>query len=102
VRWWVVAPALSPLSLCVCGVRGCWRGGTAAAAWWRGGVCAVAACGGGRGAPCTFFDFKIHLRRELIWPLGAHSPRGGPAALGEGSFAVTVSAERPSPRANSR
>jgi hypothetical protein len=96
--WWPLR--FPPLS--VCGMRGWWRGGTAAAAWWRGGVCAAAASSGGCGAPCTFFYFKIHLRRELKVPLGAYPPRGSTHALGEGSFAGTVSAERPSPRANSR
>jgi hypothetical protein len=80
VRWWWPLRLPPPLSLSV------WRAGVVA--WWHGGgVCAAAACGGGRDDPCTFFYFKIHLRRELIWPLGAHSPRGGPTALGEGCFA---------------
>jgi hypothetical protein len=35
-------------------------------------------------------------------PLGAYPPRGSTHALSEGSFSGTVSAERPSPRANSR
>jgi hypothetical protein len=85
VRWrWravVVAPALPPLSL--------WRAGVVA--WWHGVVARRRVCGGGvrwgPRRPLHFFYFKIHLRRELIWPLGAHSPRGVPTALGEGCFA---------------
>jgi hypothetical protein len=81
-RWWCAVevacggggPCAFPLSLCVCGVQGWWHGGGGGVRW-------------GPRRPLHFFYFKIPLRRELICPLGAHSPRGGPTALGEGCFA---------------
>jgi hypothetical protein len=95
--WWCAVgvacgndgPCASPLlSLSLCGVRRWWHGGTVVVACGGGVVTfAAAACGGGRGGPCAFFYSKKHLRRELLWPLGAHPPRGGPTALVEGSFA---------------
>jgi hypothetical protein len=87
-RWCAVVGGgpCAPPSLCV------WRAGVVV--WWHGGSGMVArrrVCGGGvrwgPRRPLHFFYFKIHLRRELIWPLGAHSPRGVPTALGEGCFA---------------
>jgi hypothetical protein len=47
----------------------------------------VVACGGGRGGPLHIFYFKNYLHRELLCPHGAHLPRWGRTALGEGAFA---------------
>jgi hypothetical protein len=81
------------------------------------GAVVEVACGGAGGQPAeaavpgqwartawvlSFFVLGNSLRRELKVPLGAYPLRGSTHALGEGSFAGTVSAERPSPRANSQ
>jgi hypothetical protein len=102
VRWWW--PLRSPLLLSpsLCGVRGWWRGGTAAAAWWCGGVCAAAAFGGGRGAPCTFLISKYIFATALGEGCfaGCKPPRGNRreqtlgegAAMGKPSFTERIAA----------